>query len=59
MGPTEVEACQGKPDAECFALKRPGGPLEARLKRPDAPCDLACVLMLAGGVHRSLPAGAG
>ena len=27
------------------------------LKSPDAPCDLACVLMLAGGVHRSLPPG--
>ena len=29
MGPTEVEACDGKPEAECFALKRQGGPLEA------------------------------
>jgi hypothetical protein len=58
MGPTEVEACQGKPDAECIALKRPGGPLDARIKRPDDPCDLTCVLILAGGVHRSLPAGA-
>jgi len=58
MGPTEVEACSGKSDAECFALKRPGGPLEAKIKRPDDPCDLTCVLILAGGVHRSLPAGA-
>jgi hypothetical protein len=56
-GTTEVAACKGKPDAECFALKRPGGPLEASVKPPDAPCDLTCVLMLAGGVHRSLPAG--
>jgi len=56
-GSTEVEACKGKSDAECFALKRPGGPLEAKVKSPDAPCDLTCVLMLAGGVHRSLPAG--
>jgi hypothetical protein len=56
-GPTGVEACRGKPEAECFALKRPGGPLEARMNAPDAVgCDLACVLILAGGVHRSLPA---
>src|SRR5260370_10178574 len=57
-GPTGVEACHGKPEAECFALKRPGGPLEARMNAPDAvPCDLACVLILAGGVHPPLPAG--
>jgi len=57
-GPTEVEACAGKSEAECFALKRRGGPLEAKVNLPDtAPCDLACVLMLAGGVHRSLPPG--
>ena len=56
-GTTEVDACKGKSEAECFALKRPGGPLEARIKSPDTPCDLTCVLMLAGGVHRSLPAG--
>jgi hypothetical protein len=56
-GPTEVEACNGKPEAECFALKRPGGPLDAKVKLPDAQCDLACVLVLAGGVHRSLPPG--
>ena len=56
-GTTEVEACKGKSETECFALKRPGGPLEARIKSPDAPCDLTCVLMLAGGVHRSLPDG--
>jgi hypothetical protein len=54
-GSTEVEACDGKSDADCFTLKRPGGPLDARMKLADARCDLACVLMLAGGVHRSLP----
>jgi hypothetical protein len=57
MGPTEVDACRGLSEADCFALKRPGGPLEAKLKVPDEPCDLACVLILAGGVHRALPAG--
>lgn len=56
-GPTEVEACHEKSEVECFALKRPGGPLDARVNAPDLPCDLGCVLMLAGGVHRSLPAG--
>ena len=56
-GTTEVAACNGKSEAECFALKRPGGPLEARLMLTGTRCDLACVLTLAGGVHRTLPAG--
>jgi hypothetical protein len=56
-GTTEVEACNGKNEAECFALKRPGGPLDAKMNLSDPRCDLACVLMLAGGVHRSLPPG--
>jgi hypothetical protein len=56
-GTTEVAACDGKPDAECFALKRPGGPLDAKLNVTDARCELACVLMLVGGVHRNLPPG--
>ena len=58
MGPTEVEACRGKPEADCFALKRLGGPLDAKLRVPQDPCDFACVMILAGGVHRTLPAGA-
>jgi hypothetical protein len=57
VGSTEVETCKGKPDTECFALKRPGGPLEAKVNVLDTRCELACVLMLAGGVQRSLPAG--
>src|SRR6266478_6724834 len=57
VGSTEAEACNGKPEAECFALKRPGGPLDAKLSLSDARCDLACVLMLVGGVQRSLPPG--
>ncbi len=56
-GKTQVEACQGNSDADCFTLKRPGGPLDAKLKTANMACDLACVLVLAGGVHRSLPAG--
>ncbi|TWC05115.1 hypothetical protein FBZ93_103127 [Bradyrhizobium macuxiense] len=54
---TEVEACSGKSEEECFALKRPGGPLDAKEKPSGTACDLACVLVLAGGVHRSLPTG--
>jgi hypothetical protein len=57
-GRTEVETCSGKDEAECFALKRPGGPLEAKINTRDLLCDLTCVLMLAGGIHRDLPAGA-
>ncbi|MES5485563.1 hypothetical protein QMZ05_22675 [Bradyrhizobium sp. INPA03-11B] len=54
---TEVEACAGKSEEECFALKRPGGPLDAKEKLSGIACDFACVLMLSGGVHRSLLAG--
>jgi hypothetical protein len=56
-GSTEVEACNGKTLAECFTLKRPGGPLDAKVNLHDVRCELACVLILAGGVHRSLPPG--
>ncbi len=56
-GTTEAAACDGKTDTDCFALKRPGGPLEAKLNVTDQRCDLGCVLMLVGGIHRSLPAG--
>jgi hypothetical protein len=54
-GATDVEACHGKLEADCFALKRPGGPLDAAIKAQPTACDIACVLMLAGAVHRSLP----
>jgi hypothetical protein len=56
-GTTEVAACAGKADADCFALKRTGGPLDAALNTKDARCDIACVLILAGGIHRTLPPG--
>lgn len=54
---TEVEACDGKSEDECFALKRPGGPLDAKEKPSGTACDFACVLVLSGGVHRTLPPG--
>jgi hypothetical protein len=56
-GITEVAACAGKADVDCFALKRPGGPLDATLNTKDTRCDIACVLILAGGVHRTLAPG--
>jgi hypothetical protein len=56
-GSTEVGACAGKPEADCFLLKRPGGPLDASLNASKSQCDLACVLILAGGVHRNLHPG--
>lgn len=56
-GTTAVSACADKSEADCFALKRPGGPLDATLDLANARCDLACVLILAGGVQRSLHSG--
>jgi hypothetical protein len=56
-GTTEVVACDGKSEADCFALKRQGGPLDARMNLSEPRCDTPCVLILAGGVHRSLPPG--
>jgi hypothetical protein len=56
-GATEVAGCKDKSDADCFALKRPGGPLDAVLNTRNAACDIACVLILAGGIHRSLHPG--
>jgi hypothetical protein len=57
-GITDVAACNDRRDADCFGLKRPGGPLDATLNTRDTRCDIACVLILAGGVHRTLPSGA-
>jgi hypothetical protein len=54
-GATDLEACHDKPETECFALKRAGGPLDATIKAQGTACDVACVLMLVGAVHRSLP----
>jgi hypothetical protein len=57
VGATEVGACRDRPEAECFALKRPGGPLDAGIAPLPSGCDVVCVLMLAGAVHRRLPPG--
>ncbi|UFZ08410.1 hypothetical protein LQG66_19490 [Bradyrhizobium ontarionense] len=55
VGRTLVEACRGKQDGECLALKRSGGALEAKLDASRTVCETSCLLMLAGGAHRSLP----
>ena len=54
-GTTRVKDCAGVTDAACIALKRGGMPLEARLDVSSVECESGCVLMLAGGINRTLP----
>ncbi len=58
VGATAVTGCQHATDAACFELKRSGQPLDAKIDRSFDVCDTVCVLILAGGVHRTLPADA-
>jgi len=55
IGRTLVDGCRDKSQGDCLALKRSGGPLEAKLDASRMLCENSCLLMLAGGVHRSLP----
>lgn len=57
-GTTVVAGCEQATEAACFALKRGGKPLDASIDISSVACDVVCVLMLAGGVHRILPADA-
>jgi hypothetical protein len=57
-GTTVVAECASATDAACLALKRSGKPLDAKIDTAFVECDIVCVLVLAGGVHRTLPAGA-
>jgi hypothetical protein len=57
-GTTVVTGCAQLAEADCFTLKRGGAPLDARIDVRSVECDLVCVLVLAGGVHRTLPADA-
>jgi hypothetical protein len=57
-GTTVVAGCANATEAVCFALKRGGQPLDSRIDKSFVMCDVVCVLMLAGGVHRTLPADA-
>jgi hypothetical protein len=56
VGRTIVEQCRGLGENECAALKRAGGATNASLSPPRT-CDIACILMLAGGVRRTVPEG--
>lgn len=58
IGATLVAGCAKPDEAACLALKRTGNPLDARIDTTFVQCDIVCVLILAGGVHRTLPAGA-
>ena len=49
---------RARAEAACFALKRGGAPLDATIDSSSVECDIVCVLILAGGVHRTLPADA-
>lgn len=58
VGKTVVAGCADAAEAVCFALKRGGKSLDAAVDISAVQCDIACVLILAGGVHRTLPADA-
>jgi hypothetical protein len=57
-GTTLVSQCAAVANNVCFALKRSGGSLEATLDASSVDCDVVCVLILAGGINRTLPADA-
>jgi hypothetical protein len=54
VGRTIADRCRRLNDPDCVALKRSGVSLAASLSSIGT-CDLACVLILAGGVRRTLP----
>ncbi|MGC2076725.1 MAG: hypothetical protein WA728_11970 [Xanthobacteraceae bacterium] len=57
-GATIVADCAKVTETECVALKRSGKVIDARIDTTSVACDVNCVLVLAGGVHRTLPADA-
>lgn len=58
VGATVVAECANATEAACFALKRSGKPVNAKIDISFVECDVVCVLTLAGGVRRTLPIGA-
>src|SRR6202451_28533 len=58
VGKTVVAECADAKDTACIALKRSGKSLDAGIDISAVECDINCLLILAGGVHRMLPAGA-
>jgi hypothetical protein len=57
-GATIVADCAKVTETECFAIERSGQVLDAKIDTTSVACDVNCVLVLAGGVHRTLPADA-
>ena len=55
VGSIEIPECARKTHEECLALKRAERPVRATVNVEGVRCDLACVLMLAGGVGRYMP----
>jgi hypothetical protein len=54
VGQTIADQCRGLNESDCVALKRSGVSLPTSLSSIGT-CDLACLLILAGGVRRTLP----
>jgi hypothetical protein len=57
-GATVAADCAKATEADCLALKRSGKPVNAGIDTALVECDITCVLVMAGGVHRTLPADA-
>jgi hypothetical protein len=57
-GKTVVAGCAEATEAACLALKRSAKSLDAAIDVSAVECDIVCLLILAGGVHRTLPANA-
>ena len=57
-GKTAVAGCVDATEVACIALKCSGKPLDAAIDTSAIECDIVCLLILAGGVHRTLPADA-
>jgi hypothetical protein len=57
-GKTVVAGCADATEIACMALKRSGKSLDAGIDTSAVECDIVCLLILAGGVHRTLPADA-
>jgi hypothetical protein len=55
---TAVKSCAGVDEAACLAAKRAGKSVDATLDTSSVLCSNACVLILAGGVNRTLPSAA-
>ncbi len=58
VGTTRVSQCWSAADAACFAIKRAGAPVDASVDHSFSECEVVCLLILAGGVQRTLPADA-